>query len=107
MKYTLKITTNRKRYPIKYSILVKRIQNTCMSIYEYLMEANRTNLTTAKIQRMELQTKAVTSCDELSCYAEISLDLGIIGDETIAFWQKQINDVKYMTIGWRSKDKAR
>ena len=107
MKYTLSITTNRKRYPVKYSVLVKRIQNTSMNIYELLMEANRTNISTAKSERLELQTKAITACDELSCYVEVSLDFEIIGDNTVEHWQKQINDIKYMSISWRSKDKTR
>lgn len=107
MKYTLTITTNRKRFPVKYSVLVKKIQNTCMNIYENLMEANRTNVVTGKIQRNELQTKAITCCDKLSCYAEVAMEMKLVGSDTIAHWQKQINDIKYMTIGWRSKDKSR
>lgn len=107
MKYTMTITSNRKRYPIKYITLVKRIQNTCMDIYEFLLDANRLNIDISKKDRCELQTKAITACDKLSCYAELSLNLNIVGSETITHWQKLINDVKYMSISWRSKDKTR
>lgn len=107
MKYTMTITSNRKRYPIKYVTLVKRIQNTCMDIYEFLLDANRLNIDISKKERCELQTKAITACDKLSCYAELSLNLNIVGSETITHWQKLINDVKYMSISWRSKDKTR
>lgn len=107
MRYTLTISSNRKRYPVKYSMLTQHVQSTCMSIYEYLMDANRTNLEKAKSERLELQTKAVTACDKLSCYAEVSMGLGLIGTNTAAHWQSQINDVKYMTIAWRSKDRTR
>lgn len=107
MKYTMTITSNRKRYPIKYITLVKRIQNTCMNIYEFLLDANRLNIEIAKLERYELQTKVITACDKLSCYAELSLNLNIVGSETITHWQKLINDVKYMSISWRSKDKTR
>ena len=107
MKYTMTITSNRKRYPIKYVTLVKRIQNTCMDIYEFLLDANRLNIDVSKKERCELQTKAITACDKLSCYAELSLNLNIVGSETITHWQKLINDVKYMSISWRSKDKTR
>lgn len=107
MKYTMTITSNRKRYPNKYITLVKRIQNTCMNIYEFLLDANRLNIEISKLERYELQTKAITACDKLSCYTELSMNLNIVGSETITHWQKLINDVKYMSISWRSKDKTR
>lgn len=101
------ITSNRKRYPVKHLTLVKRIQNCCMDIYEYLLDANRLNLDTSKIERQELQTKAITCCDKLSCYAELSMKLKLIGTDVVEHWQKQIEDIKYMTIAWRTKDKVR
>ena len=99
MEYTMTITSNRKRYPVKHSILIKRIQNRCMDIYEYLLDANRLKL--------ELQTKAISCCDKLSCYVELSMNMNLIGTDTVSYWQKQIDDIKYMTIAWRSKDKQR
>ena len=107
MKYSMTVTSNRKRYPVKYIQLIKRIQDKSMDIYEYLMEANRLNMVAAKKERLELQTKAVTSCDKLSCFVEMSMNLNIIGSNTVEYWQKQIDDVKYMTIAWREKDKNR
>ena len=35
------------------------------------------------------------------------MKLNLIGSDTVGYWQKQINDVKYMSIAWRSKDKER
>jgi len=107
MEYTMTITSNRKRYPVKHLILVKRIQNRCMDIYEYLLDANRLNLNTTKLERLELQTKAISCCDKLSCYVELSMKLDLVGINTVAYWQKQIDDVKYMSIAWRKKDKDR
>lgn len=107
MKYSMTVTSNRKRYPVKYIQLVKRIQNKSMDIYEFLLDANRLNINTAKIERLELQTKAITTCDKLSCLIELSMELNLIGSNTIVNWQKQIEDVKYMTIAWREKDKKR
>lgn len=107
MKYTIRITSNRKRYPVKYVQLIKRIQDKSMDIYEFLLEANRLKIDTSKAERIELQTKAITSCNELSCFIEMSMDLNIIGSDTVEYWQKQINDVKYMTIAWREKDRKR
>lgn len=109
MRYTIQITSNHKRYPKKYLILVQKIQSTCLDIYDALMRANRLQLqlNIEKAERLKLQTEAITLCDELSCYVQISMDLNLIGSETVEYWQKKISDIKYMTISWRSKDKAR
>lgn len=107
MEYSMTVTSNRKRYPIKYIQLIKRIQNKSMNIYEFLLEANRLNVASSKSERLELQTKVITSCDKLSCFVEMSMNLNIIGSNTVENWQKQINDIKYMTIAWRQKDKVR
>lgn len=107
MKYSMTVTSNRKRYPVKYIQLVKRIQDKSMDIYEFLLDANRLNVNTSKTERLELQTKAISACDKLSCLIELSMNLNIIGSNTVENWQKQIEDVKYMTIAWREKDKKR
>lgn len=107
MEHTMTITSNRKRYPIKYIQLVQRIQNESMDIYEFLLMANRLNVATSKAERMELQTKAIAKCDILSCHVELSMKLNLIGSNTVEVWQKQIQDVKYMTIAWRKNDKQR
>ena len=107
MKYTMTITSNRKRYPSKYIQLVRKIQDKSMDIYEFLLDANTLNIDTSKSERLELQTKAITSCDKLSCFIELSMNLNLVGSDTVANWQKQVNDVKYMALGWREKDKKR
>jgi len=107
MQYTLTITSNRKRYPVKHPILIRRIQERCMDIYENLLNANRLHVVNFKQERLNLQTKAISCCDQLSCYVEISMKMNLIGMKTVEYWQKQIEDVKYMTIAWRSKDQKR
>ena len=37
----------------------------------------------------------------------MSMNLNIIGSNTVENWQKQINDIKYMAIARREKDKKR
>jgi hypothetical protein len=107
MQYTLTITSNRKRYPVKHLILIRRIQERCMDIYENLLNANRLHVVNFKQERLSLQTKAISCCDQLSCYVEISMKMNLIGIKTVEYWQKQIEDIKYMTIAWRSKDQKR
>ena len=107
MEYSFTVTSNRKRYPVKYVQLIKRIQNLSMDIYEYIFDANRLDISTEKVARLSLQTKAISTCDKLSKFVEMSMNLNIIGTDTVVNWQKKINDVKYMTIKWRETDKKR
>ena len=109
MKYTYTVTSNRKRYPNKFIILIQEMQKTSMAIYKYLMKANRLQLqlNTEKEERLRLQTEAITLCDELSCLVQLSMELNLIGSNAVEFWQSKISDIKYMTIAWRTKDRAR
>ena len=107
MTYTFTVTSNRKRYPMKYIQLIKRIQNISMDIYESLLEANRIKIEENGKDRIFLQSKAITGCDKLSRLIEMSMSLNIIGSDTTEFWQTKINDVKYMSLSWRKKDKLK
>ena len=107
-EHTLRITSNCNRYPKKYRFsLVDKMQNKSLEIYEYLHEANRTDLREYARERSELQTKAITHCDELLFYIELSYKLNIINDKSMEYWSKMVTDIKHMAIAWRSKDKKR
>ena len=82
--HTLRLTSNANRYPKKYRFsLVDKMQNKSMEIYEMLFEANRTDIRDYKRDRLELQTKAITYCDELLFYIEMSHDLNILNAKSI------------------------
>lgn len=107
-EHTLRVTSNCNRYPKKYRFsLVDKMQNKCLGIYETIMEANRTDLKDYKRERLELQTNAITYCDELLFYIELSYKLNIINDKSMEYWSKMVSDIKHMVIAWRSKDKQR
>jgi len=107
-EHTLKVTSNCNRYPKKYRFsLVDKMQNKSLEIYECIMEANRTDLRYFKRERSELQTRAITYCDQLEFYIELSHKLGIINEKSMEYWSKMVADVKHMTIAWRSEDKKR
>lgn len=107
-EHTLRITSNCNRYPKKYRFsLVDKMQNKSLEIYENLYEANRTDIKNYRLERSELQTKAITKCDELLFYIEISMKLNIINLKSMEYWSKMISDVKHMAIAWRTKDKER
>lgn len=106
--HTLRLTSNANRYPKKYRFsLVDKMQNKSMEIYEMLFEANRTDIRDYKRDRLELQTKAITYCDELLFNIEMSHDLNILNAKSMEYWSKIVSDVKHMAIAWRTKDRKR
>ena len=104
--HSFKLTSNCNRYPKKYRhSLVDKIQIKSIDIFETLMEANRTNNVTDKTNRCEIITKAITYCDELMFLIELSMELGLLADNSASYWSKMVSDVKYMSIAWRTKEK--
>lgn len=107
-EHTLRLTSNCNRYPKKWRFsLVDKMQNRALNIYEYAYEANRTDLRTYCRERLELQTKVITSCDILLFYIELSNKLGIISVRSMEYWTKMVSRLKFDAIAWRSKDKER
>ena len=107
-EHTLRVTSNCNRYPKKYRFsLVDKMQNKSLEIYESLHEANRTDLRDYRRERSELQTRAITYCDQLLFYIELSFKLNIINISSMEYWSKMVSDIKHMAIAWRSKDKER
>lgn len=107
-KHTLIMTSNARRYPKKFRFsLVDKMQNKALEIYEMLFEANRTDIKDYKRERLELQTKAITHCDEFMYFIELSYELNIINSGSMEAWSKMVMDVKHMAIAWRSKDRSR
>jgi hypothetical protein len=108
VKHSYTLTSNCNRYPKKYRFsLVDRIQLKSMDIYEKLMEANRMQIVEERAERSKLQTEAITCCDELLFYIELSKELELISWNSTEYWSKLVTDVKYMTIAWRKTDKKR
>ena len=104
--HSFKLTSNCNRYPKKYRhSLVDRIQIKSLDIYDTLFEANRINNVRRKQERCETITRAITLCDELLFYIELSMNLGMLNDGSSAFWSKMVSDVKYMSIAWRTKER--
>ena len=104
--HSFKLTSNCNRYPKKYRhSLVDRIQLKSLDIFETLMEANRINNMIRKVERCEMITRAITFCDELLFYIELSMLLELLNDKSAAYWSKMVSDVKYMSIAWRTKER--
>ena len=104
--HSFRLTSNCNRYPKKYRhSLVDRIQIRSMDLYETLLEANRIHNVTHKRERYETITKAVTLCDELLFCIELSMNLELVNDKSAGYWSKMVQDVKYMAIAWRTKER--
>ena len=104
--HSFTLTSNCNRYPKKYRhSLVDRIQIKSLDIYETLLEANRINNVRNKWERCETITRAITICDEMLFYIELSMSLNLLTDKSAEYWSKMVQDVKYMAIAWRTKEK--
>ena len=104
--HSFKLTSNSNRYPKKYRhSLADRIQIKSLNIYDTLLEANRINNVTNKRERCETITKAITYCDELLFYIELSMMLELLSDKSAEYWSKMVQDVKYMAIAWRTSER--
>ena len=104
--HSFKLTSNCNRYPKKYRhSLVDRIQIKSLEVYEALLEANRIHNVTHKRERCETITRAITLCDELLFYIELSMSLNLLTDKSAEYWSKMVQDVKYMSIAWRTKER--
>ena len=103
--HSFKLTSNANRYPKKYRhSLVDKIQIKSLEIYEKLLEANRINNVSNKYLRLETITKAITYCDELLFFIELSMNLEILSGGSAEYWSKMVSDVKYMSIVGRTKE---
>ena len=99
------LTSNCNRYPKKYRhSLVDKIQIKSLEIYDTLLEANTINNVTHKRLRCETITKAITYCDQLLFYIELSMNLNLLADNSAEYWSNMVRDVKYMAIAWRTKE---
>lgn len=106
--HSYKLTSNANRYPKKYRhSLVDKIQIKCLDIYETLMEANRIHNATHINSRCETITRAITYCDELLFFIELSINLEILNGGSAAYWSKMVSDVKFMSIKWRTTERDR
>lgn len=104
--HSFKLTSNINRYPKKYRhSLCDAIQIKSLKIYDALLEANRINNVTSKNLRCETITKAITYCDELLFYIELSMSLELLSKSSAAYWTKMVCDVKYMSLKWRSTER--
>ncbi|MBR2377472.1 MAG: four helix bundle protein [Clostridia bacterium] len=105
-KHTFVLTSNANRYPKKYRhSLVDRMQLKSIDIYTELFEANRTSNITDKQERLKKISNAITYCDELLFLIELSMQLNLLSDGSMAYWTEMICDVKYMAIAWRTKER--
>lgn len=104
--HSFRLTSNCDRYPKKYRhSLVDKIQIKSLEIYETLLEANRTNNISNRNLRCEMITKAITYCDEMLFYIELSMQLQLLKEKSAEYWSKMVSDVKYMSIAWRTKER--
>ena len=103
--HSFKLTSNINRYPKKYRhSLVDKIQVKSLDIYDTLLEANSINNATRRAQRCETITHAITYCNQMLFYIELSMNLQLLSNGSAEYWSKLVSDVKHMAIAWRTKE---
>ena len=106
--HSFQLTSNNNRYPKKYRhSLVDKIQIKSLEIHDTLLEANTINNITYKRLRCETITKAITLCNELLFYIELSMNLKLLTDNSAQYWSKLCCDVKHLALAWRTKEQER
>lgn len=104
--HSFKLTSNCNRYPKKYRhSLVDRIQLKSLDLHDALLEANRISNVINKRERCDMITKAVTICDEMLFYIELSMMLALLTDKSAEYWSQMVRDVKYMSLAWRTRER--
>ena len=103
--HSFNLTSNCDRYPKKYRhSLSDKIQIKCLDIQDALLEANRINNVTNKQLRCETITKAITYCDQLLNYIELSMRLKLVTGKSAECWTSMVCDVKHMALAWRKSE---
>lgn len=103
--YTFDVTTNRKKYPVKFRRLVDRMQLYALDIFDYVMDANECDIYTELPERRRLQTKAINTCNRIMVLINYCLSKNLISAATCEEWTEHVCNVKYMTISWRTREK--
>lgn len=102
--HSYRLTANANHFPKKYRhSIVDKINIKVLNIYDTLLEANRIDNRIHRQKRYEKISSAITYCDELLFYIELSMNLSFISKKSAEFWSKKVSDVKFMSIAWRSK----
>lgn len=105
--HSFKLTSNANRYPKKYRhSLCDKIQIKSLEIFETLLESNRINNVSNKYLRCETITKAITYCDELLFYIELSMNLNLLNPNSAAYWSKMISKLLKGDVNERQYDQV-
>ena len=108
--YTLKITHNEKRFPKRYRFSVtNKLQDLAIDILTNLIQANEIfPRTTEEYQhRLFLQRKAMASCRALNTLIYVASECFSIEKKTVAFWGRNVTEIRNMTVSWMNKDRSR
>jgi hypothetical protein len=103
--HSFKLTSNCNHFPKKYRhSLVDHVQKKSLEIYDTLLEANTIDNKTHRMLRCETITKAITCCNQMIFYIELSMNLQLIRPESAEYWSRLVTDVKRMSLAWRKKE---
>lgn len=108
--YTLKVTHNEKKFPKRYRLtIVNKLQELAIDILTSLITANEIYPRSKEEykHRLFMQRKAMASCRALNTMIDIASECFNVEKKTIAFWGKNVTEVRNMTVTWMNKDRNR
>ncbi len=86
---------------------VTLFRNAATGIVENIQLANDCHFDTEYEDRLERINDVLKGCNLMLQLIDISLELGYINLKRSKHWTNLVTDVKYMTLAWRKKDRAR
>jgi hypothetical protein len=105
--YTITVT---EKSPKKFrGVFVNRMQNYCLDALEALVEANyiRLDESAKKIQREELQTRAIVKLKLLGYISMVAENCGCILERQYKQISLQLSEAINLTIAWKKSDDER
>lgn len=108
--YTLDITANEKNFPKRHRFsTVNQLQRKAFEILDCLIEANEFFPKTPEElnHRRFLQRKAMAGCRSMLIMIDVCSQRFGIKMTTIAFWTRQLWDIRNLTAAWLHKDETR
>ena len=108
--YTLDVTANEKNFPKRHRFsTANKLQEKAFEILECLVEANEFYPKTPEElnHRRLLQRKAMAGCRSMLTMIDVCSQRFGIKTTTIAYWTRQLWDIRNLTAAWLRKDETR
>ena len=107
-EYTIKITANKNVFvPEYWNSITSDIVETSKDIFEYLYEANNTDLHKEYELRKRLMNEGIRKCYRLLSLVSLAQPIFHLSSKRVAYWGTLIIEVRDLIRGWKESDSKR